>query len=151
MSNSRIYINGEEVYHRPYGYIGFEIDITPYVELEKENTIAVEIHQELLSARWYTGAGIYRNVWLETKNPVHVAHWGTYVTTPEISNEKAWVAIETKVENKNTTTGDYSLQTSILDQEGNEVASKTEDIDFQEQESISIQQESALANPIYGI
>ena len=147
MSNSTIYINGKEVYHRPNGYIGFEIDITHYIELDKKNIIAVEVNQEVLSARWYTGAGIYRNVWFETKNPVHVAHWGTYVTTPEISNDKACVAIETKVENKNTTTGEYSLQTSILDQEGNEIASSNEKIDFQKENTSVIQQELTISNP----
>lgn len=147
MSNSTIYINGKKIYHRPNGYIGFDIDITPYIELDKENTIAVETNQEVLSARWYTGAGIYRNVWLETKNLVHVAHWGTYVTTPEISNKKASVAIETKVENKNITTGEYSLQTSILDQEGNEIASSNEKIDFQKENTSVIQQELAISNP----
>ena len=147
MSNSRIYINGKEVYHRPYGYIGFEIDISPYIELDKENTIAVEMNQEVLSSRWYTGAGIYRNVWLETKNPVHVAHWGTYVTTPEISNEKALVAIETRVENEDASKGNFSLQTSIIDQDGNEIASSSEKIDFQKENTSVIQQELIISNP----
>lgn len=147
MSNSRIYINGKEVYHRPNGYIGFEIDITPYIQFDQKNHIAVEINQELLSARWYTGAGIYRKVWLETKNPVHVAHWGTYITTPEVSDEKAWVAIETKVENKNASKGDFSLQTSIINQEGIEVASNIEKIDFQKGNTSIIQQALTISNP----
>jgi beta-galactosidase len=147
MSNARIYINGEEIYHRPYGYIGFEIDITPHIKFGKENTLAVETHQEVLSSRWYTGAGIYRNVWLETKNAVHVAHWGTKITTPEISNESASVNIETKVENQNDSKSDYVLQTRILDGEGKEVASASQKIDFQNKTSSVVLQELQLKNP----
>lgn len=113
MNNSTIYINGKKVYHRPYGYIGFEIDITSYIYFGENNIIAVEVNPEVLSARWYPGAGIYRNVWLEIKNPVHIKHWGTQITTPIITQEKAEVTIETKVLNEQELKGDYQVKTSI--------------------------------------
>ena len=97
MNNSTIYVNGKKVYHRPYGYIGFEVDVTQYINFGEENLIAVEVNPEVLSARWYPGAGIYRNVWLEIKNPVHIKHWGTQITTPVVTEETAEVTIETKV------------------------------------------------------
>lgn len=148
MSNATIYINGQKVYHRPYGYIGYEIDITPYVNFGKENLVAVHVEQDVLSARWYTGAGIYRKVWLETKNPVHIAHWGTHISTPEISSEKAEVSIETKVNNKNaSTTEDYFLHTQILDENGNEVASTSSKIDWTNKETSTIQQNLNIENP----
>ncbi|PIX13515.1 MAG: glycoside hydrolase family 2, partial [Flavobacteriaceae bacterium CG_4_8_14_3_um_filter_31_8] len=64
MTNSIIYINGKKVYQRPFGYIGFEIDISSFIKFGKKNVIAVSVNPEVLSARWYPGAGIYRNVWL---------------------------------------------------------------------------------------
>lgn len=128
MSNSTIFINGKEVYHRSYGFIGFEIDMTPYIKYGENNVIALKLNPEVLSIRWYPGAGIYRNVWLEFKNPVHIAHWGTHISTPEISNEAALIKIETKIDNENYfLKGKFQLQTIIFDESGNKVASNSAD------------------------
>jgi len=140
MNNSTIYINGKKVYHRPYGYIGFEIDITPYISFGEKNIIAVEVNPEVLSARWYPGAGIYRNVWLEIKNPVHIKHWGTQITTPVITQEKAEVTIETKVLNEQELKGDYQVKTSIYDIDNIEVVSVISDIKLNKKEESVIQQ-----------
>ncbi len=70
---------------RPYGYSSFAFDLTPYLHFGAEkNVLAVRLTPEEHSSRWYPGAGIYRNVWLTATAPVHVAHWGTYVTTSEV-------------------------------------------------------------------
>lgn len=148
MSNATIYINGKKVYHRPYGYIGYEIDITPYVKFGEENLVAVHMEQDVLSARWYTGAGIYRKVWLETKNPIHIAHWGTHIFTPEISSEKATVSVETKINNKNASyKGDYFLHTQIFDENGKEVASNKAEIEWANEKSSTIHQNLSIENP----
>jgi beta-galactosidase len=118
MNNAEVYLNGEKVGARPYGYIGFQLDLTPHIKFGEENVLAVRVNPKELSARWYPGAGIYRNVWLEIKNQVHFAHWGTYITTPEVSNEKAQVNIETTIENKDGLNGRYSLETIILNAAG---------------------------------
>ena len=65
MDNSTVFINGVKIGERPFGYIGFEIDLTPYLNYGQQNTIAVRVAPKLLSSRWYPGAGIYRNVWLK--------------------------------------------------------------------------------------
>src|SRR5665213_2119339 len=66
MSNSRVWLNGHELGGRPYGYIGFAFDLTPMLLLEgQENVLAVRLTPEDRSSRWYPGAGIYRNVWLD--------------------------------------------------------------------------------------
>ena len=96
MSNSRVWLNGHELGGRPYGYIGFAFDLTPLLLLNgQENVLAVRLSPEDRSSRWYPGAGIYRNVWLDVTGPVHVARWGTYVTTPKISDEDAEVVVST--------------------------------------------------------
>lgn len=148
MNNSTIYINGKQVYHRPYGYIGFQIDITPHINFGEKNIIAVKVNPEVLSARWYPGAGIYRNVWLEIKNPVHVAHWGTHISTGEITETNAEVRVETKVVNNHEyVNGNYKIQTVIYEEANVEVASNTIDFNFgNDKESNSIQ-DLNISNP----
>lgn len=98
--NSEVWINGHHLGKRPYGFIGFEYDLTPHLNLAGENLIAVRVdNSKLPSARWYTGTGIYRHVWLKVTDPIHVAHWGTYITTPEITKEKAVISIQTTIRN----------------------------------------------------
>lgn len=148
MSNSTVYLNGKKIYERPYGYIGFEIDLTPFILFGKENVLAVEVNPEALSSRWYPGAGIYRNVWFETKNPVHVSHWGTYITTPEVASQKAAVHIETTILNRLNKKGEFSLQTSILDSDKNIVASSTSFFALTAHDSLTLTTNVEIKNPI---
>src|SRR3954470_4259283 len=100
MSNSTVWINGQKVGGRPYGYESFALDLTPYLKFGGENVLAVRLAPEDQSSRWYPGAGIYRNVWLNVTGAARVAQWGTYITTPAVTDTKAIVAIRTEVENK---------------------------------------------------
>lgn len=148
MNNSSIYINGKKVYERPYGYIGFQIDITPYINFDKENSIAISVKPEVLSARWYPGAGIYRNVWLEIKNPTHIAHWGTHISTPVITENNAEVSVDTEIVNTDKKLGkNYQLQTIIYDAKGLEVASKTDNFEFKNNNQFQINQKLNITNP----
>ena len=101
MANAEVWLNGKYVGTWPYGYSSFRLDLTPYVEPGKENVLAVRLDTEKWESRWYSGAGIYRHVWLVRCRPVHVSHWGTYVTVPEISDRSAEVRMEVSVENYN--------------------------------------------------
>src|SRR5579872_641757 len=75
--NSDVWINGHFLGHRPYGYLGIYYDMTPYLK-DGKNVIAVRVDNDKVpSARWYSGSGIYRHVWLHVTNKIHVAHWGT--------------------------------------------------------------------------
>ena len=77
--NSTVYVNGQKVGNRPYGYSSFEYDITTYVK-EGENVVAVRVdNSDQPNSRWYSGCGIYRHVWLTKTNPIHVKHWGVFV------------------------------------------------------------------------
>ena len=97
--NSEVWINGHYLGKRPYGYSTFEYELTPHLIYgAKPNVIAVKVdNSKQPNSRWYSGSGIYRNVWLTTLDPVHVEHWGTYVTTPEVTNQSATVVFKTKV------------------------------------------------------
>ena len=126
--NSEVWINGHYLGKRPYGYSSFEYELTPHLFYgAKPNVIAVKVdNSQQPNSRWYSGSGIYRNVWLTTLDPVHVEHWGTYVTTPEVSEQSATVAIKTKVNNGSQSAAPVDLTTIIQDANGREVARATE-------------------------
>jgi beta-galactosidase len=123
MSNSRVWLNGHELGGRPYGYIGFAVDLTPYLRFGGEpNVLAVRVAPESHSSRWYPGAGIYRNVWLDITGPVHVARWGTYVTTPQVSEATAVVAVTTEVRNRLARAARITVRSTIVDDTGRRAA-----------------------------
>ncbi len=95
MSDTKVWLNGEYVGEWPYGYASFRLDLTPFLKPGQKNTIAVRLDNKPESSRWYPGGGIYRNVRLVKTEPVHVDHWGIFVTTPEVSAESATVNVKT--------------------------------------------------------
>lgn len=148
MNNSTVWINGHKVGGRPYGYMGFEVDLSAYIKFGKENIIAVKVNPEDLSARWYPGAGIYRNVWLKLKNPVHVAHWGTYITTPKITENKAEINIQTTLNNTTNSPGEFVLETSIRNTDGAEVVNAFSKLELSANISFDVDQDLVIDNPI---
>ncbi|MBD0403676.1 glycoside hydrolase family 2 protein [Flammeovirga sp. EKP202] len=118
--DSKIWVNGKYVGGRPYGYSAFKIDLSDHLNYgEKANEIIVKVNRKaFMDARWYPGSGIYRNVELVTVNPVHIAHWGTFVTTPDVSREKSTVAIKTSVLNESNTPQDIKVTQQIKNSKG---------------------------------
>lgn len=113
--NSTVYINGHELGTRPYGYISFSYDLTPYIQWGGKNVLAVRVdNAEQPNSRWYSGCGIYRNVWLTKLNPVHVAQWGTYVTAEEVSEKSALLKIRTRLQYD----ADAQMTDSVLQPDG---------------------------------
>jgi len=147
MNNAEVYLNGEKVGARPYGYIGFEVDLTPHIKFGEENVVAVRVDPKDLSARWYPGAGIYRNVWLEIKDPVHIAHWGTYIVTPEVNKEKALVNVETAIENKGNLRGRFRLETIVMDSSGEKVARSESEVVFAQGGDAIVKQALTIEKP----
>jgi len=99
MAYSTVWLNGEFVGGWPYGYASYELDLTPYVKFEGENVIAIRLDNPPDSSRWYPGGGLYRNVWLVKTAPLHVGHWGTYITTPDVTIDNATVDLKVMVNN----------------------------------------------------
>jgi beta-galactosidase len=99
MAFPSVYVNGRLAGKWDYGYNSFRVDATPYVIFGKENIIAVKADTRRHRSRWYPGAGIYRNVTLTMTDPVHIAHWGTFVTTPSVTENAATVKISVTIEN----------------------------------------------------
>ncbi|WP_139957433.1 beta-galactosidase GalB [Flavicella sediminum] len=98
MSRTSVWVNGGYVGEWPYGYSSFRFDISPYLKIGKENTIAVRLDNKEASSRWYPGGGIYRNVRMVKTEKTHVAQWGAFVSTPKVSATEASVYITTEIE-----------------------------------------------------
>ena len=121
--NCTVWINDHPVGFHPYGYTSFAYDLTPHLHAG-QNLLAVRVdNTQQPDARWYSGSGIYRNTWLVLTDPLHVAHWGTYVTTPSVSDQLAQVCVRTRLRNDGNVERGCTLRTTILDAAGGVVAS----------------------------
>ncbi len=148
--NATVYINGEELGTRPYGYIPFSYDLTPYLRLGAENLLAVKVdnsHQP--NSRWYSGNGIYRHVWLTTLNPVHIAQWGTYITTEEVSEKSALLIIRTTLQSEGElpASKEVILQSQLLDAENQMVEEVISTQEVSSDWKGEVRQEILLTNP----
>lgn len=111
-----------------YGYIGFDVDATPWMlnkdgkpDMEREHRIDVRVDNSTQASRWYTGSGIYDHVWLRAVDAVHVPPLGTYITTPEVTDEYAHVRIETTLRNLSDGVRAVELTTRLVDPSGQPV------------------------------
>ena len=122
--NSEVWINGQYLGKRPYGYSSFRYELTPNVRFGAgRNVIAVRVdNSQQPNSRWYSGSGIYRHVRLVTSDPMHVAQWGTYITTPVVSVDSSHVTIRTSLRNERQVEQPIVLSTVVYDSAGREVA-----------------------------
>jgi beta-galactosidase len=143
---SDVYINGHLLGHRPYGFCSIEYDLTPYLK-SGQNVIAVRVDTTGGRPRWYAGAGIYRHAWLNVADRVHVATYGTYVTTPEVKAERAAVHTATTVINKSAQRGEFAVTQRIIAPNGREVAKTSGKLALAVGDTADIQQDMAVTNP----
>ena len=116
--DSDVWLNGRHLGRHPYGFTSFDYDLTEALKPQGQNVLAVRVNVAQPCSRWYSGAGIFRHVRLQVLDPVHVAHWGTYVTTPEITADAAEVKIATRVENQGAAAVEVQLWTEIIGPDG---------------------------------
>ncbi len=147
--NSEIWINGHYLGKRPYGYSSFEYELTPFLKYGSDkNVLAVKVdNSQQPNSRWYSGSGIYRNVWLVTTEKVFVDHWGTFVATPEMSEESATILIKTRVRNAMPQDQPIILRTVLVDKNGNEVALANSDGTVPKDSVFEIVQNLMVKNP----
>jgi len=144
---STVWINGHELGFRPNGYISFRYELTPYLNFGGKNTIVVKVDNSVQpNSRWYSGSGIYRNVWLVTTNKIAVSHWGTYVTTPQVSDHSAQINIKTSL--LKGTQDKVDLETSIVDESGKTVKSITFEVKDANDTAAIVNQNIEVSNPI---
>ncbi len=119
--NAEIFLNEHYITRHPYGYTTFLIDLTPYLKFGEQNVLKVNVDNAAqTNSRWYSGSGIYRPVWLIVAEPVHIAHWGVTVTTPQVSAEKATVHARVKVQNEGEEAKDVTVRFRVLGPDGTE-------------------------------
>jgi beta-galactosidase len=117
--NAEIWLNENFLGRHPYGYTTFQVDLTPFLKVGEANVLKVRVDNGAqLNSRWYSGAGIYRPVWLMVAEPVHVAHWGVSITTPSVSEAAAAVHIQTTLVNESSKAQDVTLRTYIKGPDG---------------------------------
>lgn len=113
MSYAMVWCNGVLVGGWPYGYNSFRLDLTPYLQFGKRNQLAIRIDNPNHSSRWYTGGGLYRNVWLTKLSRVQVGQWGTFVRTKDISPAAATIDLSLQVENKSSSRQTLAVTTEV--------------------------------------
>ncbi len=117
--NADVWINGHHLGNHPYGYTSFEFELTPFLKPPgQENVMAVRVRNEGKNSRWYSGSGIYRHVWLIVTEPIYVPTWGVFVTTPEVSPERAVVRVATEVCNSTETEAELVVYVRLLNPKG---------------------------------
>lgn len=151
MANSDVWINGFHLGKWPYGYTSFSYDLTGHLKSGKgeSNIIAVRADNTSQPAsRYYAGAGIYRHVRLVVTNPLHIEHWGIYISALQVSGKKAVVKLQTTVINESSASNSILLETTILDPSGKTVKTVSSKETVPEGKSISVNQSTEVTDPI---
>jgi beta-galactosidase len=145
--NSDVWVNGHHLGNRPNGYVSFHYDLTPHLR-PGGNVVAVRVdNSRQPNSRWYSGSGIYRHVWLTVTDPLHVGHWGTFVTTPTVDGAGAEVAVRTRIVNDGPTDRRARVRLLVLDAEGRDVARAEEPIIVTGGQDVEIAQRLLVERP----
>ena len=130
--NAEVFINGTSLDVHPYGYTSFYYDLSPYLNFVDTNTIAVRVNNSMQkNCRWYSGSGIYRHVWLQVTNPVHIDQWGIAITTPKVSKETSTVQVKSTIKNEYDTPRKILVSTVLKDSKEKNVGSDEKTIEIE--------------------
>lgn len=147
--NADFWLNGEHIGKHPYGYTGFWFDITGKVKFGANNIFAVQVKNEGLNSRWYSGSGIYRHVWLKITEPVHIETNGIYIVTPEVNNNSAVVNIKTSISNHSNAKSNLKLVTRIFDTDSKEVGTSESKLLVETSAKNEISQTIKINKPVF--
>ncbi|MBK1875829.1 glycoside hydrolase family 2 TIM barrel-domain containing protein [Pelagicoccus mobilis] len=150
MSNSRVWINGHFLGERPNGYIGFEYDVTRYIRFGENanNVIAVRLEQEDLSSRWYPGAGLYRDVRLKVRSPIHLPSDGIYITTPVVSDQWSEVDVRAEVANTTSSPAQVTVEHRVFGPDGRIVGQSSIQAKVNTSDKLQTSANLSIANPL---
>ncbi|TRX41293.1 beta-galactosidase GalA [Flavobacterium restrictum] len=145
--NSNVWFNGHYLGNNPSGYLGFEYDVTDYINYGGQNTIAVRVDAMMEEGWFYEGAGIYRHVWINKTNALHVPADGTFVTS-KITKNTAQLTSKVSVINEGTKTQNFKIVQTVLDATGKPIATATIDnLNLRPMETKEFEAELTVANP----
>jgi beta-galactosidase len=147
--NATVYINGQSLGMHPYGYTSFVHDLTPHLKFSGPNVLAVRVDQsQQPNTRWYAGSGIYRHVWLHVTDPVHVAQWGVFVTTPEVNAARAKVSVKTRLANDSSAPSTVTVRTILYGPAGAAAGQTDSTATIKPGDATEVTQEIAVARPV---
>lgn len=145
---SEVWINGVVLGRRPNGYITFQYDLTPHLKKDADNVLVVKVdNSQQPNSRWYSGSGIYRNVWLTKVSDVHIDLWGVHITTPTVTTQQADISVKTVVNNSSADSRDVVLKTSVKNKDGVEVGSGEQKITLGPGQRKTVEGMITVANP----
>lgn len=116
--NSRVYLNNNYVGCCHYGYSNFYVNLDKHLLYGKKNRVEVLVNNEELNSRWYTGTGLYRNVWLYEDEQIHFAIDGIKISTPDVEKDMALVLVQPTVKSEDKLNHKITIKTEILDRDG---------------------------------
>lgn len=147
MSLAKVYLNGIYVGEWPYGYSSFAFDLSEEWNYDGKNTLVVRLENRPESSRWYSGGGLYRHVRLVMTEPVSVGHWGTFVTTSDVSERRGKVHVATRIENRTGKSQKVRLESLVLDAQGKTVGKAHLEKSVKGEVSL-FEQDFALSRPL---
>lgn len=129
-NRSEVYLNGHLLGKRPNGYISFAYDMTPYLK-EGDNLLSVRLdHSRYADSRWYTGSGIYRDVYIVSAPNIHLSQWGTTYVAKSITDKNANIEVDVNVDNcTNEKLGKLAVNVSVVDVDGKRLVSVSKSVD----------------------
>ena len=146
--NAEIYLNGQKLDFHPYGFTSFFVDLTPALKAGADNLLAVRVdNSQQKNARWYTGSGIYRHVWLDVTDPVQVAPWGVCVRVPAADAKSAKITVQTTLLNQRPLPLSAKVVTVILAPDGREIGRSEASAGLPASGSRAITQDVSLTEP----
>lgn len=146
--NGEVWINGHYLGIRPYGFSSFSYDLTSYLKYGAKNIIAVKVdNSKQPNSRWYSGSGIYRNVWLVKTNSIHIAGNGCFISTPVADQHKAGVNIETKIINESGRQETVQVATTLYKKDGRVAGKQISSQLLNVADSVTLSQQIKLADP----
>jgi beta-galactosidase len=147
-SDATLYLNGHKLGTHPYAYTSFRFDITSQLNLSATNVVAVRVDNSMQpNSRWYSGSGIYRHVRVVVTEPIHVAPWGVFVSSPEASAASAKVVVKTKLQNDTADAGEVTIKTVLMGPSGTKSHPSERQVSIAAGQSSETAQEIMLEHP----
>lgn len=148
-NNAQVWCNSYYLGKRPYGYSSFTYDITDFISFGKQdNVISVKVdHKDIADSRWFTGSGIYRDVYITITDAIHIDHYGVFVTTPEVSEDQATVAVNIRLSNESQADATIELSNTLRDAGGNLIESVGDEIVIQTDSCTELNQTIKVTAP----
>lgn len=146
-NNSEVFINGKWIGKRPNGYVSFMYDLTPYLNFGGRNVLAVRVdHSQDADSRWYTGSGIYRDVYLVYANPVHIGLWGVSYSA-KVNQKNAVLSVQAEVENTDKMPVTVKVLHEVFDRDGKKVGAGSRDYSLKADEMVKKELTISVAQP----